>query len=297
MIVERYQNLQGELRTNEPLAKHTSWRVGGLAQQFYRPENVQDLAVFLSQLPESEPLMWLGLGSNLLVRDGGFAGTVISTSGTLKTLEIESQTVTAEVGVYCAKLARRIAKSGLTGAAFLAGIPGTLGGALAMNAGAHQAEIWQFVTEVTTVDRAGTIRVRKPEDFKVSYRHVELPEGEWFATATLNFSIGDAEQELEQIKQLLKRRNASQPANQACAGSVFRNPEGDFAGRLIESANLKGLNIGGARVSEKHANFIVNDGTATASDIEALITLVQQKIVQIHGVRLVPEVHIVGEIV
>ena len=294
---DRYQNLQGELRINEPLAKHTSWRVGGYAQQFYRPGNVQDLAMFLSQLPEEEPVLWLGLGSNLLIRDGGFAGTVISTAGTLQQLNIEDDgIVKAEVGVYCGKLAKQVAKSAQAGAAFLAGIPGTLGGALAMNAGAHESEVWQFVAEVTTVDRSGTLHTRKPEEFKVSYRHVELPTGEWFVAASLKFNAGDADVELDQIKTLLKRRNASQPANQPCAGSVFRNPKGDFAGRLIEITELKGLTIGGASVSDKHANFIVNNGNATAADIEALILLVQQKVELAQGYKLVPEVHVVGEL-
>jgi len=292
---DRYQNLQGDLRNNESLAKHTSWRVGGYAQHFYRPTNVQDLAKFLSQLPEAEPILWLGLGSNLLVRDGGFAGTVISTAGTLQQLDIQKETVKAEVGVYCGKLAKQVAKAGLTGAAFLAGIPGTLGGALAMNAGAHQAEIWQFVSDVTTVDCHGTLRTRTPEDFNISYRHVEAPADEWFVAATLNFTEGNAEKELEQIKTLLKRRNDTQPANQPCAGSVFRNPENDFAGRLVEAIDLKGLTVGGASVSEKHANFIVNNGTATAADIEALILLVQQKVESAHGIKLIPEVHVVGE--
>ena len=291
-----FENLQGELLLNEPLSKHTSWRVGGNAQRFYSPANVQDLAGFLSQVSVVEAVMWLGLGSNLLVRDGGFAGTVISTAGSLQDLEVREHSVYAEVGVYCGKLAKQAARAGLSGAAFLAGIPGTLGGALAMNAGCHQSEIWQFVSEVTMVDRFGTLRQRKPEDFKVSYRHVEVPEGEWFVSAILNLTEGDAEQEAVEIKTLLKRRNTTQPTNQPCAGSVFRNPENDFAGRLIESNGLKGLTVGGAQVSEKHANFIVNDGTATAADIEALIHLVQQKIEVAEGITLQPEVHIVGEV-
>lgn len=291
-----FQNLQGDLRLNEPLAKHTSWRTGGNANQFYRPEGIKDLAQFLYQLPEDEPLLWLGLGSNLLVRDGGFAGTVISTSGTLQQLMVDGQKVTAEVGVYCAKLAKQAARAGLSGTAFLAGIPGTLGGALAMNAGAHNSETWSIVSDVTTIDRHGVIRVRGPEDFKISYRHVELPSEEWFVSATLNLAIGDAVAEAEEIKVLLKRRNISQPTNQPCAGSVFRNPEGDFAGRLIELCGLKGLTLGGASVSEKHANFIVNDGNATAADIEALILLVQQKVEQMQGVKLVTEVHVLGEV-
>ncbi len=291
-----FQNLRGDLRLNEPLAKHTSWRTGGNANQFYRPEGINDLAGFLSQLPEDEPLLWLGLGSNLLVRDGGFAGTVISTSGTLQQLTVDGQTVTAEVGVYCAKLAKQAARAGLTGTAFLAGIPGTLGGALAMNAGAHHSETWSIVSDVNTIDRHGVIRLRKPEDFKISYRHVELPGEEWFVSATLNLALGNAAAEAEQIKALLKRRNISQPTNQPCAGSVFRNPEGDFAGRLIELCGLKGLTVGGARVSEKHANFIVSDGHATAADIETLILLVQQKVEQMQDVKLVTEVHILGEV-
>jgi UDP-N-acetylmuramate dehydrogenase len=288
-------NLKGELKLNEPMAKHTSWRVGGIAQQFYRPADVQDLASFLSQLPEAESVMWLGLGSNLLVRDGGISGTVISTAGTLQDFVINDNTITAEVGVYCGKLAKQAAKAGLAGAAFLAGIPGTLGGALAMNAGAHQSEIWDFVKSVTTVDRMGTLRIRQPEDFEVRYRHVVIPEGEWFAAATFEFTHGDAESEQETIKSLLKRRNDTQPANQPCAGSVFRNPQGDYAGRLIETAGLKGLSVGGAQVSTKHANFIVNTGEASASDIENLILLVQQKIRVQFGIELTPEVHVVGE--
>lgn len=294
-MVASFHDLQGELRINEPLAKYTSWRVGGIAQRLYRPLNVQDLAVFLSQLPIAEPVLWLGLGSNLLVRDGGFAGTVISTAGTLQNLEVRDRSIYSEVGVYCGKLAKQAARSGLSGAAFLAGIPGTLGGALAMNAGAHESDTWSLVSEVTTVDRQGVLRQRTPEDFKVSYRHVEVPAGEWFVSAILALTEGDAEIESAQIKTLLKRRNISQPTNQPCAGSVFRNPENDFAGRLIESSGLKSLSVGGAHVSNKHANFIVNDGSATAADIESLILLVQQKIEMAHGVKLQPEVHIVGE--
>ncbi|EMR13345.1 UDP-N-acetylenolpyruvoylglucosamine reductase [Methylophaga lonarensis MPL] len=290
-----HHDLRGELKLNEPLAKHTSWRVGGIAQRFYQPADAEDLATFLSQLPENEALMWLGLGSNLLVRDGGFAGTVIASAGTLQAIEIEGNQVSAEVGVYCGKLAKQAAKAGLAGGAFLAGIPGTLGGALAMNAGAHGSETWDFVYELTTVDRSGTLRQRPKTDFKVSYRHVQAPEGEWFVAAKLLFTQGDSQQEQALIRDLLKKRNASQPTNQPCAGSVFRNPPGDYAGRLIEVSGLKGLRVGGASVSEKHANFIVSDVNASAEDIETLIHLVQQKVEMQHGVKLVPEVHIVGE--
>lgn len=290
-----HPNLQGELRFNEPLSGHTSWRVGGIAQRFYQPKNIEDLALFLSQLPITEPVMWLGLGSNLLVRDGGFAGTVIATAGTLQDIEVDNSKVTAEVGVYCSKIAKQSARAGLAGGAFLAGIPGTFGGALAMNAGAHGSETWQFVESVTTVSRSGELKQRPASEFEVNYRYVKAPAHEWFVAATLVFAEGDAQAEAELIKSLLRKRNASQPTNQPCAGSVFRNPPGDFAGRLIESASLKGLRIGGASVSEKHANFIVNDGDASSADIESLIKLVQQKVEQQHGVTLIPEVHIIGE--
>lgn len=294
-MVAMFTELQGELKLNEPLSQHTSWRVGGIAQRFYQPKDKNDLASFLRQLPENEPLLWLGLGSNLLIRDGGFAGTVISMAGTMQALDIDGQTVTAEVGVYCSKVAKQSAKHGLSGAAFLAGIPGTLGGALAMNAGAHGSETWQLVKEATTVTRQGELKKRPASDFKVSYRHVELPEIEWFVSATLELPVGDAETETALIKHLLKKRNDSQPTNQPCAGSVFRNPEGDFAGRLIEQCGLKGLRVGGASVSPKHANFIVNDGSASAADIEALIDLVRQRVEKETQVKLMPEVHIIGE--
>lgn len=289
------QTLHGELLFNEPLSSHTSWRVGGPARRFYRPADIDDLAAFLQQLPADEPLMWLGLGSNLLVRDGGFSGTVIATAGRLQTIVINGNTVSAEVGAYCSKLARQTARSALKGAAFWAGIPGTVGGAVAMNAGAHGSETWDFVTQVKTVNRAGEIHLRSKNEFEVGYRHVRGHEDEWFVAATMQFAKGDAEFEKQQIRDWLKTRNASQPTNQPCAGSVFRNPPGDHAGRLIESAGLKGLRIGDASVSEKHANFIVNNGAASAADIETLIGQVQQKVEETFGIRLIPEVHIAGE--
>jgi UDP-N-acetylmuramate dehydrogenase len=289
------QTLRGELKQQESLSRYTSWRVGGDAKQLYRPADADDLAVFLQQLPQDEAVMWLGLGSNLLIRDGGFNGTVIVTAGVLQNIETEELTVNAEVGVYCSKLAKQAAKAGMKGAAFLAGIPGTLGGALAMNAGAHGSETWDFVHSVTTIDQKGQLRTRAKSEFEVSYRHVALPEGEWFVAAQMQFEQGNAKEESALIRELLKKRNASQPTNQPCAGSVFRNPEGDFAGRLIETSELKGLTVGGASVSTKHANFIVNDGSATAADIEALIQLVQQTVEKLQGVKLIPEVHIVGD--
>lgn len=288
--------LRGELRTDEPLARHTSWRVGGPARRFYRPADAADLAGFLRTLPADEPLLWLGLGSNLLVRDGGFAGTVISTKGRLDAIEsIDRQRLRVEAGAACAHVARFAAKRGLHGAAFLAGIPGTMGGALAMNAGAFGGETWERVRELETIDRSGALRRRSPADFRIQYRRVEGPAGEWFLACTLALEPGDVAAEQAEIRALLERRADSQPTNQPSGGSTFRNPSGDFAARLIETAGLKGFRIGGAQVSEKHANFVVNTGAASAADIERLIDYIRQRVAEVHGVTLVAEVHVVGQ--
>lgn len=286
----------GELRRHEPLARYTSWRVGGAAAQFYRPTDTEDLTRFLAALPASEPLLWIGLGSNLLVRDGGFAGTVIHTQGLLDGLEqLDDTHVRAEAGVACAKVARFCARRDLVGAEFLAGIPGTMGGALAMNAGAFGGETWSHVVAVETVDRHGRLHTRAPAEYRIGYRSVEGPGGEWFTAAHLQLQPGDGEAAQAHIKELLERRGESQPIGLPSCGSVFRNPPGDHAARLIEAAGLKGLCIGNACVSDKHANFIINTGGATAADIEALIAKVQAEVERVHGVRLEPEVRIVGE--
>ena len=296
MMTAQQPALRGVLKLNESMARHTSWRVGGPAERFYEPADLDDLALFLAQTSENEPLLWIGLGSNLLVRDGGIRGTVIVTSGLLNEMSLLNETlVRIEAGVSCARAARFAAKQGLVGAEFLAGIPGTLGGALAMNAGAFGDETWPRVAAVETINRYGVRYVRKPDEYEVSYRHVRGPANEWFVAAHLKLEAGDAMAATARIKELLDRRNASQPIGQPSCGSVFRNPANDYAGRLIEACGLKGQCIGGACVSEKHANFIINSGNATATEIEAMIAKVMTTVEQQHGVRLIPEVHIVGE--
>jgi UDP-N-acetylmuramate dehydrogenase len=287
--------LRGELRTDEPMSKHTSWRVGGPARRFYTPADVEDLQCFLAGLPPQEPLLWLGLGSNLLVRDGGIRGTVIDT-GALGGLELcDDGSVRAEAGVSCPKAARFCARRNLGGAEFLAGIPGTMGGALAMNAGAFGCATWELVAAVETVDRRGARHTRRPVDYRVCYREVIGPADEWFVAANLRLPPGDGNASQARIKALLNKRAESQPVQQHSCGSVFRNPPGDYAGRLIEACGLKDAHVGGARVSTKHANFIVNTGTATATDIEELIERVAKTVNDTRGVRLIPEVKIVGE--
>jgi UDP-N-acetylmuramate dehydrogenase len=288
---------QGTLLYNEPLAEYTTWRVGGPAAKLYKPTHAADLALFLRSLPEREPLLWLGLGSNSLIKDTGFSGTVVLTQGCLKEINLlDAQTVKVDAGVSCASMARFCARNNLSGGEFWAGIPGTMGGALRMNAGCHGGETWQSVLELQTMTRNGDIKVRKPEEYEVAYRHVSGPVEEWFISATFKLPFGEKETSLQVIKDLLAHRASTQPTNEYNCGSVFRNPPGDFAARLIESCGLKGFSIGGAKVSEKHANFIINhQGAATAADIEALIHLVQTKVCEQTKIELVREVHIIGD--
>jgi UDP-N-acetylmuramate dehydrogenase len=296
-LTEEGAGYQGQLLINEPLAHYTTWRVGGKASKLYKPVNVQDLALFLKQLPRKEPLLWLGLGSNSLIRDKGFAGTVILTQGCLKELKLLGESlVRVEAGVSCASMARFCARSHLGGAEFWAGIPGTMGGALRMNAGCFGGETWQHVIEIETMTREGEIRIRKPEEFEIAYRHVAGLEDEWFVAATCRLLRGDKEKSLQLIKELLAHRANTQPINEYNCGSVFRNPPDNFAARLIESCGLKGKQIGGAMVSKKHANFIINqNGNALASDIESLIELVRDTVQQQTQIELMREVHIIGE--
>ena len=293
---ETTTRLRGEWREQEPLARYTSWQIGGPADRVYRPADADDLAAVLASLPSEEPVFWLGLGSNLLIRDGGIRGTVISTRHALTALTDEGRgRVRAEVGVACAKVARFCARHDRVGAEFLAGIPGTIGGALAMNAGAWGGETWPHVEAVETVDRRGVQRVRPAEDFTVGYRSVHGPEGEWFVAGRFEFDSGDGAAARARTRELLEERARRQPTGTKSCGSVFRNPPGDHAARLIEAAGLKGHRIGGATVSEKHANFILNRGDARAADVEALIEHVRATVAERCGVDLQPEVLIVGE--
>lgn len=295
MPVEKPPMLRGELRTDEPLKRYNTWRIGGAARQLYLPADVDDLALFLSGLDRDEPLLWIGLGSNLLIRDGGFQGTVISLQGRVDEIRVDGDRVSVEAGASCAKVARACARAGLVGAAFLAGIPGTMGGALAMNAGAFGGETWPIVASVDTIDRAGIVRRRLPAAFGIDYREVRRPGEEWFVHCVLQLRPGDGAAEQAAIRDLLARRAATQPTGLPSCGSTFRNPPGDHAARLIEACGLKGFRIGGAEVSPKHANFLINTGDASAADIEALIAHVRDAVRERFGVTLRTEVHTVGD--
>jgi len=310
--------LRGEVRVNESMKKYTSWRAGGTAERVYMPADLADLAQFLSSAPKDEPIHVIGLGSNLLVRDGGVRGTVVVLHARLNELRLEQRNendglIYAQAGLACAKVARFAAAYNLAGAEFLAGIPGTIGGALAMNAGCYGTETWEIVERVQTIGRKGQLRGRLPADYTVGYRYVALmremrakmddrevqpgdfPDEEWFVGAWFRLSSGTVDASRQKIKEFLTRRITSQPLNLPNAGSVFRNPPQDRAARLIESCGLKGFRIGGAMVSPKHANFIVNTGAATAADIEAVIVAIKKQVKQKTGIELEQEVRVIGK--
>jgi UDP-N-acetylmuramate dehydrogenase len=296
MMTAEARATHGEIRLNEPMSKHTSWRVGGPAETFFIPASIDDLAEFLGKLHPEVPVFWFGVGSNLLVRDGGIPGVVISAAKILREIErIDHYVVRAGAGVPCTQLARECLRWGIGPSEFFAGIPGSVGGALAMNAGAYGGETWERVESVRTIDRSGDIHERAPGEYTVGYRSVTGPSNEWFIEATLRFDP-EVKPSKEAMDEMLERRKRTQPLGLPSCGSVFRNPPGDHAARLIEAAGLKGFSIGGAEVSEKHANFIINRGDATATDIEELIEHVRQTVIEQHGVELVHEVRIVGEV-
>jgi UDP-N-acetylmuramate dehydrogenase len=293
--------LRGRLLVDEPMRKHLSWRTGGSADRAYVPADLDDAAQFLRSLPAGEPVYFVGLGSNLLVRDGGVRGTLMLMHASHAPMHMDGALIYAEARAASPKVARFAATRGYAGAEFLAGIPGTVGGALAMNAGCYGSETWDAVQRVLMLSRSGELRERRPGDFDIAYRHVALRGcvlgvDEWFAAAWFGFERGDGETARRRIKELLQQRISDQPLALPNAGSVFRNPPGDHAARLIEDCGLKGCSIGGARVSEKHANFIVNaHGRGSAADIENLIEYVRHTVLAKHGVELVAEVRIIGE--
>jgi len=284
------------VRIDEPMSKHTSWRVGGKADVFFTPTSREQLVNFVASQDADMPLTWVGLGSNLLVRDGGIRGAVIAISPAMGDLEnLGDGKVKAEAGLACAILARNCVRWEVGPAEFFAGIPGTIGGALAMNAGAFGGETWDNVSSVEVLNRAGEVKTRQADEYEIGYRHAKGPVAdEWFLSATFSFEA-DFDTDMERMRAVVQERKVKQPLGLPSCGSVFRNPEGDHAARLIEASGLKGFRIGGAEVSPKHANFIINTGDATAADIEALITHVRSTVEEQQGISLQPEVRVMGE--
>jgi UDP-N-acetylmuramate dehydrogenase len=297
------------------MSNHSTWKVGGMAEIYFKPKNIKDLQNFLQQLSKKkkQKILYIGLGSNILIRDKGYKGVIINTVGKLKNIDVSTEQntkehqqvlVSAESGVTCAKFSREMASQGLLGAEFYSGIPGSMGGAIAMNAGAFGSECWDNVEFVETIDDKGIIRKRNKEDFDVSYRQVkglkktDNEMREWFIKGFFKYpkNIEKVKKTKEKIKELLEKRNQTQPLKYANAGSVFKNPSNDYAARLIEASGLKGKKKGGAEVSEKHANFIINKGEAKASDVEELIDHIKKKVFEKFSVSLETEVRIYGEI-
>ncbi|MBN8280587.1 MAG: UDP-N-acetylmuramate dehydrogenase [Gammaproteobacteria bacterium] len=285
----------GAILYNEPMSKHTTWRVGGPADVYYSPRCRDDLLDFVRSLDANTPVYFVGLGSNLLVRDGGIRGAVVATGQALGGLRhLGGGVVEAEAGVPCTVVARQCGRWELGPAEFFAGIPGSVGGALRMNAGAFGGETWEKVVEVDVVDRRGNVRTRGRDGYQVEYRRVRGPQEEWFLAARFKFDEHYTAA-ADRIRTLVAERKARQPIGLPSCGSVFKNPPGDHAARLIEASGLKGARVGGAEVSPKHANFIINTGGATATDVETLINQVRDTVLARHGIRLEPEVQIVGE--
>ena len=289
-------SIRGEIINSEPMKKHTSLRVGGAAQYFYKPSDMDDLIHFLSLLDNDVSIFWLGRGSNILVRDEGLSGVVISSSKILREIKrINELTIKVEANVPCTMLAKKCIRWGLGPSEFFSGIPGSLGGALAMNAGAYGNETWERVVSVETINRNGIIKNRISEEYQIDYRDVKGPINEWFVSAILKFESNKIPS-MERQKEMLEQRKESQPLGKPSCGSVFRNPPGGFAAKLIEQSNLKGYRIGGASISLKHANFIITDDSACANDVEQLIEYIRSTVKNLHDIELKCEVRIIGNL-
>lgn len=288
--------VRGELLFDVPMRDYNTWNVGGNAECLFKPADLADLCAFMRSIEHNIDITWLGLGSNVLIRDGGIDGVVIVTQGCLNEFKfLENHVVLAEAGVACAKFARQTNKKGLTGLEFMAGIPGTVGGALAMNAGAHGGATWNKVVKVDVINRRGDVITKNVDQFEFGYRSLHKHEEEWFVTAYFQLDPISAGDNVISIKELMKRRSDSQPIGKKNCGSVFMNPPGEYAAKLIEECGLKGYSIGGASVSEKHTNFIINENDACAEDIEQLITTVIERVAIKFNVYLQPEVKILGK--
>ena len=279
---------------NELLSKHTAWKVGGPADIFFTPQNRDDLSNFLKS-NRGKQITWLGNGTNVLVRDGGIRGAVISTKKSIDKINMETKnSCRVEAGASCMDLALFAEKNQLGPAAFFSGIPGSIGGALTMNAGSFGMETWDLVKEVEVINEKGDISFLEKESFEIAYRAVTFPFRLWFLSCSM-FLSSDEETTKDNLIELRNQRIKTQPLSEDTCGSVFKNPPGNYAGALIEGSGLKGFKIGSASISEKHANFIVNQGGATAGDIENLINHTRQVVKKNYDIDLQLEVRIMGE--
>lgn len=285
-----------EVRINEPMKRHTSFRAGGNAEWFCIPETDKELKAVLAACKKAD-MSWyvVGNGSNLLVSDEGFSGVIIST-GKFDRLEVDGETVTAGAGVLLSKVAAAAWKSGLTGFEFAAGIPGSVGGAAVMNAGAYGSEMKNVLKNVTVLTAEGDVKTIPAEELELGYRTSCIPKNGWLVLeAEYILAKGEPDAIKAMMDDLAARRRDKQPLEYPSAGSTFKRPEGHFAGKLIEDAGLKGFSVGGACVSEKHAGFVINKDGASASDIYSLCKKVERKVMETFGVSLEMEVKLLGK--
>ncbi|MCS7081962.1 MAG: UDP-N-acetylmuramate dehydrogenase [Bacteroidetes bacterium] len=295
LVLEALRKLtRGEVRLQEPMARHTSLRIGGPADVFVVPRDKEDSAQIVEWLQSRAiPHFILGRGTNILVGDAGIRGVVVAIQDSLEYLHIEGARVTVGAGYSLPKLVLECLRRGLGGIEGLGGVPGSVGGAVIMNAGAYGVELFDYLLHVELIQE-GRRQIRRREQVRYGYRYTDL-RGALVLEAVLELPAVDPEQALRRRQELLARRNATQPLELPNAGSVFKNPPGEYAGRLIEAAGLKGFRIGGAMVSDKHANFLVNTGSATAQDMRRLIEHVRQVVQERFGVELELEIELVGE--
>ncbi|MHA1164799.1 MAG: UDP-N-acetylmuramate dehydrogenase [Alphaproteobacteria bacterium] len=294
-LTEKLPRLKGRLTANACLSDITWFRVGGPAQLLFRPADEADLAYFLKQLPEDVPVTVIGLGSNLLVRDGGIPGVVIRLGRGFGEITIEEgNRLRAGTAVPDVKVARAAADAGIAGLAFYRGIPGCIGGALRMNGGAHGRETCEVLVEAHAVDRAGNIHILSVADMKYSYRHSGAPAGYIFTQALFQGEAGERAQILVEMEKIAEYREQAQPIKSRTGGSTFKNPPGQSAWKLIDAAGCRGLQIGGAKVSEKHCNFLINEGGATGADLEELGETVRARVKDASGIELEWEIRRLG---
>lgn len=286
--------LRGSLTANAPLAPYTWFRVGGPAQVLFLPADAEDLALLLSHLPAEIPLTVIGLGSNLIVRDGGVPGVVIRLARGFNEVSVDGDTITAGAGVPDVKVARAAADAALSGFSFLRGIPGAIGGALRMNGGAYGGETKDVLLHAEALSRTGELLRFSNAEMGFSYRHCDVPEDVIFTSATFRGVPGDPVAIAAQMNQITQSREATQPIKSRTGGSTFRNPPGTSAWKLVDAAGLRGFTMGGAQVSELHTNFLVNMGGASAADIEGLGNEVRRRVKEQSGVDLVWEIKRIG---
>jgi len=293
-LIERLPPVRGRLTENAPLANITWFRVGGPAEVIFRPADAADLAEFLAHKPSDVPVTVIGVGSNLLVRDGGVPGVVIRLGRNFAEIETQGMTVTAGAGALDLNVARAACEAGIAGLEFLAGIPGTIGGALRMNAGAYESEMKDVLAAAEALDERGRTHRLAPADLGFAYRSTSIAEQWIFVRATLAGKAGEREVIARRMREIAGAREESQPIRTRTGGSTFKNPPGKSAWRLIDEAGCRGLRVGGALVSEMHCNFLINAGDATAADLETLGEEVRRRVRETTGVTLEWEIKRIG---